>query len=81
MIKIVRLAIYPTAEKGLDGAVTRKFDSEGIKLAECESSWISPGINSLAKLTGKSHTYLETMFKQFLAPIEEIHKSISRTPS
>jgi uncharacterized protein (TIGR00369 family) len=50
---------------------------EGIKLAESESSWIAPGVHSLAKLTGKTSTYLENMFQRFLTPIEEFRKTIS----
>ncbi len=52
-------------------------NQDGVKLAECESSWIAPGVLSLAKLTGKTTAYLEDMFQQFLAPIEEFRKVFS----
>ncbi|OLS12544.1 MAG: thioesterase [Promethearchaeota archaeon CR_4] len=44
-------------------------------LAECESSWITRGIDALAKIMGKPREYVKKLRREFFDPIEEARKT------
>ena len=56
----------------------RNIDEE--TLAECESSWIAPGLDALAKIMGKTREYMEKLRREFFEPIEDARKTIGGMP-
>lgn len=51
-------------------------NTDGIILAECKSNWIIPDLKTLARLTGKELSKIESMFNRVLIPIKRIRNEI-----